>query len=304
MSLRTGRLSFQEMLRRMWAARRFVCVGIDSDTALVPYEAIPFGHSDIERVLKFNAEIVTATADVACAFKLNLAFYLACGSEGIDVLRQTVEFMNARFPDVPVILDAKDADTDRTMRQYDRFVFEHIGADAVTVSPYMGAAPLQALLARADKGVFVVCRTSNEGAEEFQERMVHLEPDEILERGYAADGPFADLLVPLYQLVAWRVSKHWNANGNCGLVVGATCPDALRAVREIAPDLPILEPGVGVQGANLEAAVTASRDANCQGIIMSASSSIIFASSERDFAEAARAVTYVYHIEVRRLLAK
>jgi len=219
----------------------------------------------------FNHEVVKTTKDLVCAYKPNIAFYEAHGSKGLAALQQTIKDIHALAPDVPVILDAKRGDIRNTNVGYAQMAFGFLGADAITVHPYLGAEALQPFLARAEKGVIVLCRTSNPGAGEFQDLSVNGEP--------------------LYRFVARRVASEWNKNGNCGLVVGATYPDELREVREIAPDMPILIPGIGAQGGDVEKTVSAGKDSRGQGMIVNSSHSIIFASKGADFAEAARRET-------------
>ncbi len=179
-------------------------------------------------------------------------------------------------PDVPVILDAKDMDIGNTNTGYVRMAFEYCQADAITINPYLGMEAAQPFLDQKDKGIIVLCRTSNKGSGEFQDLLIKSD-------------------MPLYQYVASRVAKYWNKNGNCALVVGATYPNELAQVRRIVGDMPILIPGIGVQGGDVEATVKAGRDSRGQGMIINASRSIIFASNGPDFAEAARRETLKLH---------
>lgn len=266
--------NFHELLEARWAAGKFLCVGLDSDFGTLLQNAEKRGTQDLASdylLWKFNESIVEATHCFVCAFKPNLAFYEELGDVGLRALRKTITHIRRVAPEVPVVLDGKRGDIGNTNIGYVRGAFEFFDADAVTVSPYLGGEALTPFLQRADKGIFVLCRTSNKGAGEFQDLAVR---DENTEE-------------PLYQCVARRVANHWNTRGNCGLVVGATCPDELAAVRRIAPKLPILIPGVGAQGGDLEKSVAAGMDAQGEGFIISVSRSIIFASTGEDFADAA-----------------
>lgn len=265
--------NFQTMIENQWSQGKFVCVGPDSDYAQIPLCM----HRD--RV-GFNRMIVEATHDLVCAYKPNIAFYEAQGSKGLAELRQTVADMNAIAPWVPVILDAKRGDIGNTNAGYVEMAFDYVGADAITVNPYLGMEALASFLARGEKGIFVLCRTSNSGAGEFQDLPV---------RFASPDGGVAEL--PLYQYVAHAIARKWNTNGNCGLVVGAMYPEELREVRKIVDFMPILIPGVGAQGGDIEASVMAGKDCHNRGIIINAARSIIFASRENDFAIAARRET-------------
>jgi orotidine-5'-phosphate decarboxylase len=257
---------FMDRLRARWRDGTLLCVGLDPEPERLPPVA---RRADLAAtLLAFNAAIVEATADLVCAYKPNAAFYDAHGPAGMEALIRTIALIHERAPGVPVLLDAKRGDVANSGRLYARAVFDTCGADAVTVQPYQGADALAPFLERADRGVFVLCRTSNPGAGELQDLPV-------------GDGP-------LYLRVARRVAEGWNARGNCGLVVGATWPDELRAVRAAAPELPILLPGVGAQGGDLEAAVRAGVDRRGAGLLVSASRGVLYASSGADFAAAAR----------------
>jgi orotidine-5'-phosphate decarboxylase len=261
------RASFVEQLRARWEAGTLLCIGLDPEVERLP-KAIR-GASATERFVAFNRAIVEATADLVCAYKPNAAFYEAHGPAGMEALVRTIALIRAIAPAVPVLLDAKRGDMANTSRLYARAVFDACAADAVTVQPYQGEEALMPFLERAERGVFVLCRTSNPGAVEMQDLAVAGEP--------------------LFLALARRVAERWNTRGNCGLVVGATWPDELRAIRAVAPELPILVPGIGAQGGDLAASVRAGRDARGQGLLLSASRSVLYASGGADFAAAARA---------------
>lgn len=234
-----------------------LCVGLDPDP-----QRIPQGMG----VLEFNRAIIEATQDLVCAYKPNLAFYEALGVNGWRILRETVEAVPYY---IPVIGDAKRGDIGNTAQAYARALFEELGFDAVTVNPYLGGDSVEPFLAYEDRCIFLLCRTSNPGGADFQSLL-------------NAEG------VPLYETVA-RKALEWNTRGNLGLVVGATAPEELRRIRELCPQMPLLIPGVGAQGGDLEAAVGYGQDAQGAGIIINSSRQILYASSGNDFAEAARA---------------
>lgn len=296
-------ITFGQMLEEQWAKNNFVCVGLDSEFGRMP-ESVEFEggwrKNYIEAVVDFNAKIVEATKDLACAYKPNAAFYEANGPEGMRALRHTIENIHLAAPDVPVILDAKRADIGNTNAGYVKSAFEYFGADAVTVHPYLGKEALQPFLDQKDKGVIVLCRTSNPGAGEFQDVQfgVVREEGEFLQQKCGGCRPFdsnVGYLARLYEHVAYQVSQRWNANGNCALVVGATYPGELATVRAIAGDMPILIPGIGAQGGDVEKTVKAGKDSRGQGMIVNSSRGIIFASNGADFAEAARRETEKLH---------
>ena len=222
-----------------------LCVGLDPDLRRLPQEFL----STNDPIFNFNRSIVDATKDYVCAYKPNSAFYEMNGLAGLTALIKTIEYVRALG--LPVILDAKRGDIGNSSAAYAASAFEIFKADAITVSPYLGRDSVQPFLDYQDKGVFVLCLTSNPGYKDFQ----IIGCDE-----------------PLYQTVARRV-KDWNVNGNCGLVVGATKPVEIKTIREIAPDLPLLIPGVGAQGGDLELSV---KYGGQRGLI-NASRSIIYA---------------------------
>lgn len=284
--------NFMEMLQTSWAGGRFTCVGLDSEYPKIPACIRSKYSSKKGAIVEFNKEIVRATWRSASAYKPNLAFFLAIGVEGLEALIEVIQFIHEFVPGTPVILDTKDMDIGNTNMGYIKMTFDVCGADAVTVNPYLGMEAAQPFLDQKDKGIFLLCRTSNPGAGEFQDRLVVIDDPEEMKDLESFVTP-ASLtghsigLIRFYELVAYRVSQHWNKNGNCGLVVGATAPHELVSVRKIVGNLPILIPGVGAQGGDVEATVKAGKDSNGQGFVVNASRSIIFASKGEDFAEAA-----------------
>ena len=290
-----------DLLRARWeTADTLLCVGLDPELERLPQTILASGASaeahgrndrlqvGEERVehmlLDFNTAIVDATADLVCAFKPNAAFYEANGPAGLRALLRTISYIHDRYPDIPVILDAKRGDIGSTSAAYARAAFDVAGADAVTLQPYLGRDALAPFLDRADRGCLILCRTSNPGAGELQDLPVAASPD---------GEP-----LPLYQVVARAVAEQWNANGNCALVVGATYPGELRTVRAITGDMPILVPGIGAQGGDLAATLDAGLDSQGQGLIISVSRSVLYASAGPDFAQAARAETLRLHTAI------
>lgn len=282
----------KEMLKAKWAEKKFVCVGLDSELSKIPKSCgesiVRFPDKDPNKelivynnnCLTFNCAIVDETRDLVCAYKPNIAFYEANGLKGMQTLAFTINYIHKTAPSVPVILDAKRADIGNTNEGYVKMAFDWLQADAITVHPYLGAEALAPFLARKDKGIFVLCRTSNPGAGEFQDM-------EVCPR---------EQKMPLYQYVAYQVMKNWNKNGNCGLVVGATYPNELNEVRKLVGDMPILIPGVGAQGGDLPASVKAAK----HSFMVNSSRGILYASSGPDFAEAARRETQKLHNSINQ----
>ena len=253
------------------AARRndsLLCVGLDIDLGRVPPSLIE-SPGWIER---FNRGIVEATSDLVCAYKPNLAFYEALGQEGWEGLRRTL----ATIPnDIPVIADAKRGDIGSTSAAYAQALFDELGFDAATLNPYVGLEGLEPFLRYDGRGLLILCKTSNPGSGDFQDLIVD----------------WRDRRLPLYQVVAQRVVE-WNGRGSgadCGLVVGATYPDQLKEIRALAPSLPILIPGIGMQQGSLEEAIRLGTDERGELAIVNVGRSIIYAGAEDRWQEAARA---------------
>ena len=240
--------------------KSLLCVGLDPDPELMP--------ENID-VFEFNRAIIEASADLVCAYKLNLAFYEAL-NEGLDALKRTIKYIP---DDIPVIGDAKRGDIGNTAKAYAKAIFTNLNCDATTVNPYLGFDSIEPFIQYKDKGVFILCRTSNAGALDFQSVRCEAGPD----------------YRPLFELVALKAGQ-WNKYGNIGLVVGATYPEELKLIRQAHPDMPLLIPGIGAQGGDLAAAVRYGVDANGEKAIISSSRQIIYASREKDFAQAAHRV--------------
>ncbi len=256
-------MTFQEKLNATAAKNNsLLCVGLDPQIDKLPEK---FKGAD-NPLFEFNKWIVDQTKDLVCAYKPNSAFYEAEGAQGIEQLKKTCDYINNLG--IPIILDAKREDIDSTNQGYARYAFEYLGVDAITLHPYLGGETLEPFLSHADKGFFILCRTSNKGAGEFQD--------------LAVDG------MPLYQRVAKNVAQKWNKNSNCMLVVGATYPKELAQIRSIVGEMTILVPGVGAQGGDLEASVKAGVNSKKSGVIISASRAIIYADSPKAEAQKLR----------------
>jgi orotidine-5'-phosphate decarboxylase len=267
-------MEFIEKLNRIVEKNKsLVCVGLDTSPELIPPGM---------NVIEFNKAIIDATVDLVCAYKPNIAFYEAQGKSGMDTLYETVKYIPK---DIPVICDAKRGDIGNTSAAYARAIFEYYDFDAMTVSPYLGFDSVEPFLNYNEKGIFILCRTSNKGAADFQSLICQYKGKSL----------------PLYEIVAMKASE-WNINHNIGLVVGATYPEELKAIRESHPDIPILIPGVGAQGGDLETAVRYGIDIDKRGIIINSSRGIIYADKGQKFAEAARRAAETMRSEINRCI--
>lgn len=282
-------MDFLEKLKAKAAEGRYVCLGLDPVYEKIP-DCVPGRHdpdaSDLEKAIVFYSfcvMVVDATKDEVAAYKPNCAFFEALDWPGTMMLGRLIAYIRRVAPDVVIDLDAKRADIGKTNDGYATMAFDAMDADAITVNPYFGEEALRPFLDREGKGVIVLCRTSNEGAKEFQDRMVQLNPGEAEE--YGLDPKTTH--IPLYQLVACRV-KRWTSNGHIAVVVGATYPEELGVVRDILPATVILIPGVGAQGGSLEQAVRQATKIAEAIFQLNAGSKVLFASSDPDFAEKAR----------------
>jgi orotidine-5'-phosphate decarboxylase len=257
-------------LEKLLAASRtnnsLLCVGLDPEPSRLPAKYA--GMSVEKSVRDFCLSIIEATTPYVCAFKPNSAFFEALGPDGLRVLREVIKAVPAH---IPVILDAKRGDMGNTARNYAKAVFEVYEADATTVNPYQGYDSVSPFLAYRDKGVILLCRTSNPGARDLQDLRVQDDDGQIR---------------PLYEVVARRIQS-WNRDDNCGMVVGATYPEELQALRAICPTMPILIPGIGAQGGDLVASVQAGVDTQGERAIISASRSILYASADDKYVLAA-----------------
>jgi orotidine-5'-phosphate decarboxylase len=261
-------MGFIEQLRARWhASNSLLCVGLDPDPAKLPDAFV----DDDDALFAFCRDIADATAEFACAFKPQIA-YFAAHNNGEVALQRLIAHINATYPDVPVILDAKRGDIGNTAEHYALEAFDRFGADAVTLNPYMGRDSAEPFLQRNDRGCVFLCHTSNPGARDFQELVAT-----------DANGDAA----PLYQHVARTIARDWNGDGNCALVVGATFPEELKVIRKIVGDMPLLIPGVGAQGGDVEAVVRNGKTADGTGLMINSSRGILYASSGAAYADAA-----------------
>jgi orotidine-5'-phosphate decarboxylase len=249
---------------RVDAVSSLLCVGLDSEIRQIP---AAFQSDDMPQ-FAFNRWIIDQTHAFTSAYKLNTAFYEARGDQGWHELYLSVEYLRNKYPDMLTICDAKRGDIGSTNNGYAKAIFDELGFDAITLHPYLGREALQPFLERADKGAIILCRTSNPGAGELQDLPV--------------DGK------PLWQVVAEKVSRDWNMNGNCMLVVGATYPSEMRQIRAIAGEMTFLVPGIGAQGGDVDAVVEAGLNADGRGLILTASRSIIFAANPGQAAQSTR----------------
>jgi orotidine-5'-phosphate decarboxylase len=267
--------SFTLSLRQSWArSDSMLCVGLDPDPARLP-RALQ-GRPDA--ILRFCTAIVDATADLVCAFKPQIAYFAAQRAE--EQLEALIAHIHSRHPGVPVVLDAKRGDIGSTAEQYAREAFERYRADAVTVNPYMGFDSIEPWLAHAGRGVILLCRTSNPGGADLQALDVGGER--------------------LYERLARLAAGPWNRGGELGLVVGATVPAELARVRELAPGLPLLVPGIGAQGGDVAATVAAGAAADGYGMMINSSRAILYAGGGENFADAARQAARLTRDEINR----
>ena len=261
--------TFTQQLQSAWASQgSMLCVGFDPDPKRLP----PALQGKPEGIFEFCREIADATADLVCSFKPQFAYFASQRAEA--QLEKLIKHLKDRYPHIPVILDSKRGDIGSTADHYALEAFERYGADAITVNPYMGFDTIEPYLKHPGKGVIVLCRTSNPGGSDLQ---------------FLNVGPKGE---PLYLHIAQLAAQQWNSSGQIGLVVGATFPEEIAKVRAIVGDMPLLIPGIGAQGGDIEATVKAGAIAGAPGtgMIINSSRAILYASSGNDFAEAARVV--------------
>ncbi|HUW53390.1 MAG TPA: orotidine-5'-phosphate decarboxylase [Rhodanobacter sp.] len=268
-------MHFMQSLQQAWQRHdSLVCVGLDPEPSKFPAHL----RDDDDAVFAFCRAIVDATADLVCAFKPQIAHFAALRAE--VALERLIAHIHAKHPDVPVILDAKRGDIGSTAQHYATEAFERYGADAVTLNPYLGRDSIQPFLDRADKGAILLCRTSNPGGADFQ----------ALDCGGQ----------PLYLRVAKTIARDWNTNRNCALVTGATWPEELGKVRAVVGNMPLLVPGIGAQGGDVEAVLEHGRSADGTGLMISSSRAILYAGNGEDFALKARAATQALRNAINR----
>lgn len=258
-------MTFQQKLDRIVEKNNsLLCIGLDPVLEKLPKHLGK--HKD--PFLQFNKNIIDATNDLVCSYKPNSAFYEAQGEKGIGELKKTCDYIKKKYPEIPIILDAKRGDLIDTNKGYVKFVFDYIGADAVTLQSYLGGEVLKPFLDRKEKASIIMCKNSNPDSGEFQDLLVKGEE--------------------LYKIVARNFSQKWNYNNNVLLVIGSTYPQQLEEVRKIVGDMTLLIPGIGAQGGNIEASVKMGINKDKKGIIISTSRVILYASSKKDFAQTAR----------------
>lgn len=260
-------MHFMQSLQQVWQRNdSLVCVGLDPEPAKFPAHL----RDAPDAVYRFCAAIVDATADLVCAFKPQIAHFAALGAE--ETLQRLIAHIHEVHAGIPVILDAKRGDIGSTAQRYASEAFDRYRADAVTLNPYLGRDSIQPFLDRTDKGVIVLCRTSNPGSANFQNLIVE---DKV------GGGR------PLYQHIAATIARDWNDNGNCMLVVGATWPEELGQVRQLIGDMPLLVPGIGAQGGDIAAVIANGKTASGTGLVINSSRAILYAGSDEYFADAA-----------------
>ena len=260
-------LNMNKFIKKLEALQQknnsLLCVGLDTDFEKIPRHL----RACKDPVFKFNQAIIQATHDLVCAYKPNIAFYEAQGEGGLRSLKKTVNYLKKNYSQIPIILDAKRADIGNTNQAYIQAFFKDLKVDALTLHPYLGQQALQPFLDLKNKFFFILCRTSNPGAAEFQNLKVKN--------------------LPLYLYLAGQVAKKWNHNNNCGLVVGATYPLELKRIRKIVGNMLLLVPGVGKQGGAVEKTVKAGKNSSGLGMVINSSRGIIYSRSGKDFAQAA-----------------
>ena len=256
-------MDFCQKLAESWHRQHsLLCVGLDPDPSILPRSLRTSDHP----LFEFNRAIIDATASFCCAFKPQIAFYSAHRAE--HQLEKTIDYIKTHYPPIPVILDAKRGDIGATARMYAREAFERYNADAVTVNPYMGGDTLAPFLSFRDRGVVALCKTSNSGSGDIQDLMVAGEE--------------------VYKKVAKLAVSSWNKNNNVALVVGATYPEIIGQIRQIVGNMPLLIPGIGTQGGDIEAVLANGLTADKTGLVINVSRAIIHAGgNHQDFAEAA-----------------
>jgi orotidine-5'-phosphate decarboxylase len=272
-------MHFMQSLQQAWARNdSLVCVGLDPTPAKFPAAV----REEPDAVFAFCRAIVDATADLVCAYKPQIAHFAALGAEG--ALARLIAHIHAAHPGIPVILDAKRGDIGSTAQNYASEAFDRYQADAVTVNPYLGRDSVQPFLDHADKGVVILCHTSNPGAADLQDLLVESAGEHL----------------PLYQHLARTIARDWNANGNCLLVTGATWPKQLAQVRALVGNMPLLVPGIGAQGGDVQAVVHNGQTADGTGLLISSSRAILYAGHDADFAAAARQATLELREQINR----
>jgi orotidine-5'-phosphate decarboxylase len=251
-------MTFQKLLdAAIEKNNSLLCVGLDPVTEKLPKEF----HTKENPFFEFNKSIIDATSDLVCTFKPNSAFYEALGSRGVEELKMTCDYIKEKYPNIPILLDFKRGDIGNTNAAYAKFAFDYLNVDAVTLQPYQGMLALEPFLERLEKGLFILCKTSNEGSDEFQN----------LKLGEKH----------LFEIVAETVTNRWNQNKNCFLVAGATYPEDLERLRKLCGDMTFLVPGVGSQGGALKEILKVGLNSQNKGLIINASRAVIYSQNPR-----------------------
>lgn len=268
-------MTFQQKLDLIVKKQKtLLCVGLDTDIEKLP---IKFKKEQSPQ-FNFNKYIIDQTHDLVCCYKPNSAFYESHGPDGIQELKKTCDYIRQTYPEIPILLDFKRGDIENTNDSYAQFAFDYLHVDAVTVQPYLGKEALEPFLKQKNKGIFVLCRTSNRGAGEFQDVVVQLagQSEEKVDQGRP---------LQLYKYIAKQVATAWNKHKNCSVVAGATFPEELAEIRGIVGDMTLLIPGIGAQGGSMEKTVRAGLNSKKAGMIINSSRAILFADNPRHEAE-------------------
>ena len=298
--------NFNSLIGYMAARGKFLCVGLDPDLDFIPKHLN--GKNCYQLLINFYLPLIDATAQYVAAYKPNIAFFEGLGLNGLRALKKIIEYIQINHPDIIIILDGKRGDIGNSNKGYAAMAFTQMAADSLTINPYLGYEANKPFLDQTDKGIIVLCRTSNPGSNEFQELIVKVPEDEWTQitadredRGFKSEMPRE---LPLYQYVAYRVAfrSTWNANRNCALVVGATYPEQMKLVRNIVGDMLILAPGVGKQGGDLKSTVENAKNSLGQGFLINVSSDVNYASPGKDFAEVAGIRARFYHEAIQAAL--
>ncbi len=252
---------FKKLKKIIAKNNSLVCVGLDADFDKIP----SFFKKKKYPIFEFNKTIIEKTADFVCCYKPNSAFYEAQGAFGVDQLKKTCHFLKKNYPEIPIILDAKRGDIGSSNEGYVKYAFDYLEVDAITLHPYLGRESLTPFLKLKEKGLFILCLTSNPGAFEFQ-NLRYYKDDRCHDKKF------------FYQIVAEKVVFHWNENKNCALVVGASYPEQLAKIRQlVGEEIWFLVPGIGAQGGDLSLVLKAGLNSKGEGLIINTSRSIIFA---------------------------
>jgi len=253
-----------------------LCIGLDTDINKIPKHLL----KEKDPVFAFNQAIIDSTFDLVCAYKPNMAFYEAMGIKGFESLKRTVDYLRTKYPHISTICDAKRGDIGSTAQMYAKSAFDYFGFDSITINPYLGTDSVEPFLEYKDKGIIILCRTSNKGALDFQS----------LETGGEM----------MYIKVAKKILE-WNKKyGNCAMVVGATWPEEIKKIRELDGEIPLLVPGVGTQGGDLEKTIKYGINSKKSGLIINVSRAIIYASSGINFAKEAKRKAFELNSEINK----